>query len=205
MPYVDMIFGINSGGSQIAALRLDVLVREDLDFPSVATEYPVEDGSPISDAILPGAPKLSINGSVSASSATILGGLLTGGVPPGKAKLLSAIDALRTVYVQHTPITVVTGLGVYPELAMSGCKLTRSNGQNGGSWLDIQADFVAIRKVVLKTTEVPADKVADGAKGKAGATKAAAGKDGAAKEPTAPVEAKSSSILSSLKTSVFGK
>lgn len=201
MPFIDMIFGINPQGSQIAALRLDVLVREEIEFPSVATEYPVEDGSPISDAILPGAPKISISGGVSAASATVLGGLLTGGLPAGKAKLLDAIDALRSVYTLHTPITVVTGLGIYDGMAMTSCKLTRSNGPQGGSWMDIQADLTSIRKVVLKTAPVPADS----ASGKAGATKAAAGKDATAKEPTAPTEAKSTSILSSLKTTFLGK
>lgn len=196
MAFIDMIFGINPAGSQIAALRLDVLVREELDFPSVATEYPVEDGSPISDAILPGAPKISITGAVSAASATVLGGLLTGGVPAGKAKLLGAIDALQSVYTQHNPITVVTGLGVYSGMAMTTCKLTRSNGPQGGSWMDIQAEFTHIRKVVLKTAAVPAS--SDG-KGKTGATKAAAGK-AAETAPSVPIESKASSITKSLKT-----
>ncbi|MDB5849788.1 MAG: hypothetical protein JWP29_3540 [Rhodoferax sp.] len=193
MAFLDMIFGINPTGTMIAALRLDTLSREVIELPSVATEYPVEDGSPISDAILPGAPKLSIEGGVSAASATVLGGALTGGTPAGKTKLLDAIAALQQVYAEHTPITIVTGLGVYPNMAMSSCRLTRSSAGPGGKWLDVQAEFIQIRKVVLKTTDVPADKVA----AKTGATKAPAGK-ATATDPAAATADKGGSILKSL-------
>lgn len=186
-----MIFGINPNGTEIAALRLDILVREEIEFPSVATEYPVEEGSPVSDAIMPGAPKLSISGAISATSATVLGGLASGGAAGGPWKLQDAFAAVRQVYAEHTPITVVTGLGVYVDMAMTSCRLTRSNGPMGGGWMDIEAEFTSIRKVALKTAAVPADAPdAQSTKGKAGATKAPAGK-ASGKEPTPSTREKS--------------
>jgi hypothetical protein len=183
MAFLDMIYPTNPQGTQIAALRLDILVREEIEFPSIATEYPVEEGSPVSDAILPGAPKLSISGAISATSSVVLGAQPNPG-EAGSSKLLDAFGAVRQVYVEHTPITVVTGLGVYNDMAMTSCKLTRTNGPNGGRWMDIQAEFTNIRKVSLKTADVPAED-----KGKGGATKANAGK-AAGTEPKPPTRQK---------------
>jgi hypothetical protein len=196
--FVDMIFGINTAGTQIAALRLDALVDETLEFPSIVTEYPVENNSPMSDGILPGAPRLSIRGVVSSSSASIFGGLLDGGIPFGKTKLLDAIEAIKRVHSEHIPVTIVTGLGVYTDMGMSACRLGRHNSEMGGKALTIDCEFSVIRKVSLQTTDVPAD-ANSSASGKTGATKAAAG-NAASSEPPAPVQAKSSSILKSLGT-----
>ncbi len=180
MAIVDLLFPA-ARGSMIGTLRLDVLIQESVEFPSIVTEYAVEDdGKPISDGILPQAQKISISGGVSGTSAVLFGGALSGGGQTGKSRLIDAMSTLQAIYAKRVPVTVVTGTSVYKDLGMSSCKVSRGAGGKGGNWLDIQCEFIHIRKVKLQTAAIPADPVAHG-----GATRQSAGKI----QPTEPTPA----------------
>jgi hypothetical protein len=147
----------------VGFLSLDVLVSENLKLPSEVTKYPVEDGSEeISDHITQSNEELSITGRVAS------GEILSFDFGACHTKLVSAVDQLRSMHKARKPIKVVTGLGSYEEMAFTSLSVTRSNGADGGNWLDINADLRKIKKVALKETNLPPDKASDGAKGKAG-------------------------------------
>jgi len=162
--------------STVGFLSLDVLVTENLKLPSDVTKYPVEDASEeISDHITRNNEELSITGSVSSSEILSLefGSCMT--------KLINAVDQMRSMHKERKPVTVVTGLGKYEDMAFTNLSITRSNGANGGGWLDINADLRKIKKVALKETELPPDKAKDGeggAKGKTGTSENRRGSSG---------------------------
>jgi hypothetical protein len=156
--------------STVGFLALDILVSENLKLPSEVTKYPVEDGTEeISDHITQSNEELSITGRVSSSQ------ILSFDFGRCISKLVDAVDQLRSMHKARQPVKVNTGLGVYEDMAFTSLSVTRSNGADGGNWLDINADLRKLKKVALKETELPPDKVSDdasatGAKGKAGKT-----------------------------------
>ena len=169
--------------STVGFLALDILVSENLKFPSEVTKYPVEDGTEeISDHITQGNEELSITGRVSSSQ------ILSFDFGRCISKLVDAVDQLRSMHKAREPVRVNTGLGVYEDMAFTSLSVTRSNGADGGNWLDINADLRKIKKVAVKETELPEDKVstdasAGGAKGRAGTTGAKGGASGNSQTP----------------------
>ena len=151
--------------SKLGFLSLDILVTENLKLPSEVTKYPVEDGSEeISDHITQSNEELSITGRVSNTA------ILSFQFGPGITKLVDAVGQLRSMHKARQPVKVVTGLGTYTDMAFTNLAINRSNGTDGGYWLDINADLRKLKKVALKTTELPPDKAGDGVKGKTGVT-----------------------------------
>jgi len=174
MPALSMFF-TTGGNSKLGFLSLDILVSENLSLPSEATKYPVEDGSPdISDHITQSNEELSITGRIASSK------ILSFEFGPAcYTKMVDAVDQLRSMHKARQPVKVVTGLGVYEDMAFTSLSVTRSNGDDGGNWLDISADLRKIRKVALKTASLPAE---SGGSGKA--TGSANGQTGATGKPS---------------------
>ena len=170
--------------STMGFLALDVLVSENLNMPSEVTKYPVEDGTEeISDHITQNNEELSITGRVSASAVLAIDfgcGQLT--------KLVDAVDQLRSMHKAREPVRISTGLGIYEDMAFTSLSVTRGNGADGGNWLDISADLRKLKKVALKTAELPPDKASTtgGAKGKTGKTAAKTGPSGNEAKPPRP-------------------
>lgn len=149
----------------IGFLSLDILVTESLRLPSEVTKYPVEDGSEdISDHITRNNEELSITGRIASSE------ILSFEFGPCHTKMVNAIDQLRQMHKARKPISIVTGLGKYEEMAFTSLTINRSNGGDGGNWLDINADLRKIKKVSLKSSTLPEEKATGTAKGKAGDT-----------------------------------
>lgn len=168
--------------SQLGALFLDVLVTEQLNLPSKVTAYPIESGDgEISDHITKMQEELTISGSISASRSEFsIQNALQGGSfgvefgPQCYSKLIDAIDQLRTMHKDRKPITVVTGLGKYEDMAFTTLTIDRSNSpDSGGQWLKINTTLRQIKKVTLKSADLPPEKATGGngsAKGKSGTT-----------------------------------
>lgn len=187
MSFVAMIFGWN-GGTSIGAVPLDALVSEKTSLNSRATDYAVEDGPPVTDHVVQESELLTLDGWVTAAEVSLLGGLVEGAVSAlraggslgglsakaGRSKLISAKDALRKIHADRLPITVTTGLDVYVDVVMERCEIGRTN--EGGDRFEISADFKRIRKVTLRQADIPPEKTSGSATGKAGQTKANAGK-----------------------------
>lgn len=171
--------------STLGHLTLDVLNQENIGLPNNVTQYPVEDGGQeISDHITMSSETLQISGSVSSVDAV--------GIEFGRctSKLIDAIQMLREMHKNREVIKVVTGLGVYEDMAFSKMDIARSaSGDRGGNWLDISANMIKITKIALAQAELPPDKVvaepaAAGTKGRVDKTEKPTGQSGnASKEP----------------------
>jgi hypothetical protein len=159
--------------STLGFLTLDVLVTENISLPNEVTKYPVEDGGPnISDHITRGNEEITIAGAITAteSLAFEFSGMCY-------SKLIDTVETLRNMHAGRQPVKVVTGLGVYEDMAFTSLTINRTNGQNGGQWLEINANLRKIRKVAIKEAELPADQNQSG-KGKTGQTERRTGQSG---------------------------
>jgi len=167
MSFVALVFGKGFAQTTIGAITLDALLSETTELSSTATEYAVEDGPPVTDHIVQESEVLQLSGTISAADLTLFGA-------GGRSKLIAAKDALRRIHAERLPITVTTGIDVYVDMAMESCTISRTN--TGGEAFEVSCSLKKIRKVVLRTAEIPPEKVAPRAKGKAGQTKANGGK-----------------------------
>lgn len=125
------------------------------------TQYAVEEGAPVSDHISSEAEKLTIEGVVTGASVSLFG-------VHGRSKMIEAKEALRVINEQRQPITIVTGLDVYPEFAMESCDISRN--ADDGEKLHISISLTKIRKAKTREADIPPGKVRQNAAGKAGNT-----------------------------------
>ncbi|MNQ05496.1 hypothetical protein D3C85_182340 [compost metagenome] len=173
MNFVSMIFGWH-GGSSIGTLPLDALVNEKTTLTSRVTSFAVEDGPPVTDHVVADSEQLTLDGWVTAADISLLGGLRGAALGAGRSKLIGAKDALRKIHADRLPITITTGLDAYVDFVMESCSIGRTNG--AGDRFELSASFKRIRKVTLRQADIPPEKTSGSATGKAGATKANAGK-----------------------------
>ena len=188
------MFFADNKKSEIGVIALDVLVSENLKLPSDVTKYPVETGGEeISDHITQGNEELSITGSIASSSNE----LFAFSFAPCTSKFIDAVSKLRSMHKDRQPITVITGLGKYEDMAFTNLSITRSNSGKDGGWLTINADLRHIKKVSLKQADMPDEqKAASDAKGKTGKSEKSTGQSGNADKPP-----EDESILHSIKDS----
>ena len=164
--------------TQLGILLLDVLMTEEIDFASQVTMYPVENGSTITDHVTQGVKTVRLGGLMSTANVSGAGSNVAGfgfGFD-GSAKVIDVIESLETMHKTRALISVSTGQMVYQNMAFTSMNAQRSSDGKGGNWLSIKAELVEVRKVTLKTADVPAENVAAPAKGRAGATATAAGR-----------------------------
>jgi hypothetical protein len=152
--------------STIGVLTLDVLVTESTDLSAKATQYAVEQGSPISDHIIVESERLKMSGWITPTDVMAMTAV-------GRPKLIEAKATLRKLMTDRSELTVTTGMDTYTEMVMETCNIGRSNEADR---LTVDLEFVKIRKVTLRTAAIPAAKAKDSGKGKADATKTNAGK-----------------------------
>jgi hypothetical protein len=169
---INLGFSINR--SKVGAIVFDALVSEELNLEGEVTLYPVEDGSLIADHIFQGAERVRISGIVSTGDMAVFS--FAGG---GKTKLVDALDTLRSMHKERALITVSTGIQQYTEMGIASLNAVRANDDRGGNVLQIRAELVKVRKVTLKTAEVPEAQAKAPAKGRAGQTNKPAGKSSA--------------------------
>ncbi|OAM31676.1 hypothetical protein A7P96_05165 [Eikenella sp. NML03-A-027] len=168
MALIDMVFRLtDTPQTMIGAVRLDALISEQTSLANGVTQYAVEEGAPVSDHISTEAEKLTIEGVVTGASVSLFGA-------SGRSKMIEAKEALRVINEQRQPLTIVTGLDVYPEFAMESCDISRS--VDDGEQLHISISLTKIRKAKTKEADIPPGKVRQNAAGKAGQTKRPAGK-----------------------------
>lgn len=180
MSLVSLLFQPGTAQTSIGAISLDALTEESTTLASQVTSYAVEDGAPITDHVSLESEQLSLSGWVTGASA--FGG--------GPGRMIEAKQALRDLHAQRQAVTVVTGLDTYTDMVMESCTLSRDNS---AQFFQVDCQFRRIRKVALRTADIPPDKVAANDRGgktaqKAGRTKAPAGRV-AGKAPTAAQQA----------------
>lgn len=168
MALIDLVFRLkDTPQTMIGALQLDALISEQTSLANGVTQYAVEEGAPVSDHISTEAEKLTIEGVVTGASVSLFGVY-------GRSKMIEAKEALRVINEQRQPITVVTGLDVYPEFAMESCDISRN--ADDGEKLHISISLTKIRKAKTREADIPPGKVRQNAAGKAGETRKPAGR-----------------------------
>ncbi|MFZ7222726.1 phage baseplate protein [Avibacterium avium] len=175
MSIVNLLFSALAGKrTTIGVLELDALLTESTSLSSQITEYPVEDGTVISDHITQESERLSLSGVITGAGTLFNVGL-------GKYKLISAKETLRELHANRELITIVTGLDVYQDFAIESIEIERNS--DDGERLNVTAEFRKINKVSLRKEEMPPEKTSPSVKGKTGKTKAQVGK-AATSKPT---------------------
>ena len=161
-PVTTTIVATTAAGSNVV-FTLDANLNETEELESDVSQYPVEDGSPMSDNIALKSSQVSIDGTVTNMSTDYIGS--TGLV--GKAKFTLAKSILKALYAARQTVTVITGLDVYADYAIRNLRITRTapKGQ-----LDVSIRLIKIRKVTLQT--VSSNFAPGKTAGKGGATKA---------------------------------
>jgi hypothetical protein len=160
--------------TRIGKLVLDVLLTEEIDLPSTVTQYPVEDGTIISDHITEGSETVRINGVIATQSAAAFGFTFDS---DGSAKMIDVVEALREMHAARSIVAVSSGQMLYEDMAFTSLQASRAAGADGGgNWLSVKAEMIKVRKVQLRTADVPAERVATPANGRAGQTGQQAGR-----------------------------
>lgn len=163
----------------LGSIPLDALLIEDTELSANISQYPVEDGTVISDHITREPERLALSGVVTAAGIIMFGA-------GGRSKLIAAKEALRQIHKERIPVTIVTGMDVYADYAMSNAKISRTNE---GEKITLDCEFQKIEKSQLKQADIPPEKVSgekgQGANGKAGQTAAKGGKADSSNAPQA--------------------
>lgn len=174
------------------AIFLDVLLTEEIDFSSEVTKYPTENGVMISDHITQGVETIKISGMI--STADVVGGFSNAAAfgfgVDNSPKLIDVIEGLRQIHEARDLVTVSTGQMIYDQMGFTSLTARRSSNGDGGNWLEVNAELTKIRKVNLKTADVPAPEVAAApATGRAGRTATPAGRSTPASTQTSGTSA----------------
>jgi hypothetical protein len=137
--------------AEIGIVKLSLSESENHEFRSEVTQYPVEDGSNMSDHIVNNPDKLTIQGFVTNSPISTLD---TSG--PGNGE--SAFEALLRIHRTREPVRVFTTLKEYENMALV-CFSVPKNAETGET-LRFSASFVHIRKVnsaIVETAAIKSD------------------------------------------------
>nr|DAS24541.1 MAG TPA: hypothetical protein [Caudoviricetes sp.] len=169
MSLMNLLFGTKTifGSVGVAAIELDALLNETTVMSSQITEYPVEDGTIVSDHITLDSERLTIEGVISGAGSLF-------GIKAGKAELINAKETLRELHRTRELITIVTGVDLYEDFAIESCSIARNNEY--GEQYQVELALRKIKKVTLKTEDMPPEKSGKSTQGKAGKTKSNAGK-----------------------------
>ncbi len=164
-----IIFPAPKDPTMIGLIECDVLIEQEITLSSEVTEHPVEDGFPIHDHVIRKPIKLAMTIAISNLPVTWYD-RFDGSSPD---RIPYAIAALEAIYKAGDPITIVTQEKVYDNMVMTDCRIPKN--RDNGRILKVPLEFTQIRKVQVKTTEIPEEYVDALTKGKVGETKQDAG------------------------------
>jgi hypothetical protein len=170
-----------SDPSRIGEIEADILIEEEITLESEVTEHPVEDGFPVSDHVIRSPVTISCVVGISAAPVTWLDRL---GKEPGK--LAAAREEFMRIYKEALPVTIVTQ-SLYLENMVMTSAAFKKDGESR-ALLRVPCTFRQIRKVTVKSADIPQNIVDLDMIDRAGQTEAAGGAagldeaDGAARE-----------------------
>lgn len=140
-------------------LIFDCVLRESHDMTNKVTEFPIEDGSSISDHILSSPRELQLEGIITNSPVAIFGGRLDrnarGTLQDGKLtgrgvnRAELAYKELERIHTAGQLVTITGRYKVYENMAMISAPVVRDPGD--GDAIHFTASFRAISKVFLLT------------------------------------------------------
>lgn len=109
---------------QIGNIIVDVFSRETHNRSSEVTKYPIENGGEITDFIINNPFRLEIEGMIAQASLTDVSGSFS--------RVIDGYEKLSSLMEDRELITVVTGLKVYSNMAITNF-VVRRNARDGGS------------------------------------------------------------------------
>lgn len=168
MSFISLAFGLRGQQTQVGYLLLDALISEDTNLSGQVSRYPVETGDGyVSDNITNESEVLAIVGTVTSTGVQLLSGV-------GRSKLITAKDALRRMRAERVPVTIITGMEVYENMGIENIRISRAGPLER---IEVSIEFRKITFVTLRSADVPPEKAAPKAKGKAGKTDTKVGKN----------------------------
>lgn len=134
--------------TKIGSIEVDILVEQEHELESDVTEHPVEDGFPVADHVIRKPVKVSMVVGISQSPVTWLDRL-------GSAsdKVSTALNAFDQIYKNAQPITIVTPSNIWENMVMTSAKFPRTIENK--NLIRIPCMFTQIRKVNVKSTDIP--------------------------------------------------
>jgi len=132
----------------ISEIQLDVRKSSNYEFDADITDYPIEDGSEISDHRRKRPPVISLEGFVSDSPIVSVSSVPLGlkgdlsGIPPSTCQ--TAYDALISVHNNHTPITYVGEYEMYDGMLVKNLQIPRDADKGLGFWFSLQLKHVSV-------------------------------------------------------------
>ena len=173
---LSLLFGrprLTKFSSGVGEIELDASLSESHQFASEVTQFPVEDGSVITDHIQNKPDQVSINGFVTntpiRSFADVAGAadlVRLSGVS-GRTEL--ALETLLNIHRFRELVTIVTNLKAYNDMALTSLTIPRNAAI--GDTLEFSADFVKVVKVTSAVVAVENLLPANGADKQGSSTK----------------------------------
>jgi hypothetical protein len=142
--------------TKIGEIELDASLSESHQFGSEVTQFPVEDGSVITDHIQNKPDQVSINGFVTntpvRSFAEVVSAvdLVRPSGVSGRTEL--AFEGLERLHRERALVTIVTNLKTYDDMALTSLTIPRNAAI--GDTLEFSADFVKVVKVTSAVVAV---------------------------------------------------
>ena len=155
--------------TKIGVIECDVLIEQEITLSSEVTEHPVEDGFPVADHVIRKPIKLAMTIAISNMPVTWYDRF--GG--DGPDRMSDAISKLEEIYKAAEPITIATSEKLYEDMVMTDCRIPKN--RENGKILRVPLEFTQIRKVEVKTADIPEEYTDALTKGKAGETEQDAG------------------------------
>lgn len=151
---LSLLFGKKYAKSTVGGVTLDATISEDHEFNSRVTNFPVEDGSIISDHIIKEPETLQITGIVTDTPLAILAAF---------NRSIDAFNRLIQIYENRERISVVTGIRVYTDMVMTSLQVPRNvqTGQSLTFVIELQKIFLDRSVRYLENIDNPFNKPQD--------------------------------------------
>ena len=187
--------------TKVGSLKVDIVKTVEYSYEQEVTSHPVEKGYEIHDTIVNKPLRLHLSIAISSMPVTWFWKNGT-----GTAKFQDGYEALVAIREAKQPITIVRPDRIITDLVMTGCKLASTN--ESMSVMNVELDFVQIKKVETKTVEIPQNVVDASVRDSVGETGANGGGANQSK-PDKNIqdkvnEVKEKSILQSISDFFFG-
>ena len=134
--------------TKVGSLKVDIVKTVEYSYEQEVTSHPVEKGYEIHDTIVNKPLRLHLSIAISSMPVTWFWKNGT-----GSAKFQDGYEALVAIREAKQPITIVRPDRIITDLVMTGCKLASTN--ESMSVMNVELDFVQIKKVETKTVEIP--------------------------------------------------
>lgn len=132
----------------IDGLSFDALITQGQSFSATVPEYPVEDGSVVSDSVIVSAPTLSMTLFLTDTPVTWKD---KNGSYVGKARY--DVERLKEIFFKKLPVTIITSEEIFENMAIESFSLSKS--VELGTAKEIPLSFKQVYVTKSRTTTIP--------------------------------------------------